>query len=127
MKLFKAIICTCLLFAVIACDIREPDFEYLVSNMCNDTICYYISRDDEYQPSKQRLCPLDTLPPLTSQKHSFWWYWDWSQHSMAVVFYKAEALRGFSWTELQESDYIDSVKVYSLEDLVKHNYSIVYR
>ena len=46
---------------------------------------------------------------------------------MAVVFYKAEALRGFSWTELQESDFIDSVKVYSLEDLVKQNYSIVYR
>jgi len=73
------------------------------------------------------LCPLDTLPPLTSKKHSFWWYWDWSQHSMAVVFYKVEALRGFSWTELQESDFIDSVKVYSLEDLVKQNYSIVYR
>ena len=121
-----------LVFAFVAtllcsCDIREPDFYYDVVNASEDTIYVYTMSDADYFPSQQvALHLLTPLAPGERERSPFWWYWDWSKHSMAVVVFKLQTVKELTWDVIQQRDTIDCLMLYSLEDLKAAKYEILY-
>ncbi len=127
MNLTKIFTSVCTLIITIACDIREPDYEYCVANVSNDTVYYLHEHSDNYLPSVlPSYTILHKLAPGEINKWPIWWNWNWNEYSLVLMFYKSHTIREYSWAEIQEKDTIDCVRFYTLEDLKRINFMIEY-
>lgn len=116
------------MFLLFSCDDRKPDFEFSIVNLSEDSVYVNWTQDDKYKPSGiPNIEKLKLLAPHESSKEAFWWRWNWTDHKMAVSFYKAETVRKLTWPVIQNRDTVDRVLFYTLEELQEAHYIIEYK